>query len=516
MKKIAFLAFATTALAACGSSSSPSTSAGSSTGLAVTSTSTGTGAGPETSTGTAAASSSSTGGGVTSTGSSTGAGTSSGTSTGTSTGPVFPFVFHGSYAADISYAPYSGSVGAPTIDTTTLYNNLPTLAVAVPSSGYIGGALVNGTPQDLSTYNALTFWAEASAAITVGNVEIGNDASTTTYQAQWTNNLALTTTWQQFYIPLPVPSDLTSQDGLFGFAQGGQATAVTIWFAEIEYVTLTTGAGGVLGTAQPAIATETLAHQTGDTFPVDGLSVTFPVNGTGETLTPVGANYFTFASSDPKVATVAADGTISAVGVGSTMITATLGAIPAAGVITINVTQASAPTVAAPTPTVAAANVISIFSDAYVDVAVDTYGTTWSNNNAGPNLTSLQVAGVDTEEYANLQYIGIEFWNPGPPIDATAMTDLHVDMWTSTGVTFGIKLVNFGDGGANSGSVTQGEVDFNATSTPAVTDGTWVSFDVPLTTFETAGLTADPNDLSQLLLVGDMSTYYIENIYFHK
>ena len=222
-------------------------------------------------------------------------------------------------------------------------------------------------------------------------------------------------------------------------------------------------------------------------------------------------------SAKRPVATVAADGTISAVGVGSTIITASLGSIAAAGAITVNVTAATAPTTAAPTPTAAAANVISIFSDAYVDVAVDNYGASWSNGGAGPGLTSLQIAGVDTEEYANLQYIGIEFFNPGPPIDATAMADLHVDMWTSTGATFGIKLVDFGDGGPNNAATdTAGEVDFNATSTPAVVQGRWVSFDVPLASFETAGLTATPNDLSQLLLVGDQSTYYIENIYFHK
>ena len=52
------------------------------------------------------------------------------------------------------------------------------------------------------------------------------------------------------------------------------------------------------------------------------------------------------------------------------------------------------PTVAAPDPTFDAANVISLFSDVYDDVAVDTWRTDWS---AG-GLEDITIAGNATEK----------------------------------------------------------------------------------------------------------------------
>ncbi|MFN7436201.1 MAG: hypothetical protein ACK5SJ_07140, partial [Bacteroidota bacterium] len=54
---------------------------------------------------------------------------------------------------------------------------------------------------------------------------------------------------------------------------------------------------------------------------------------------------------------------------------------------------ATAPTTAAPTPTRAAANVISLFSNAYTNRTINTWRTDWSN----ATLTDLQVAGNDTK-----------------------------------------------------------------------------------------------------------------------
>lgn len=117
-----------------------------------------------------------------------------------------------------------------------------------------------------------------------------------------------------------------------------------------------------------------------------------------------------------------------------------------------------------------------------------------------------------------MTYIGIEFWQatPSNAIDATGLTALHCDVWSATGTSFGLKLVDFG--GMPPGSVlqTQGEIDFDASSTPAFTPGGWVALDVPLSTFQAAGLTATPSDLSQLLLAnGGGATFYVENLYLH-
>ena len=58
---------------------------------------------------------------------------------------------------------------------------------------------------------------------------------------------------------------------------------------------------------------------------------------------------------------------------------------------------------AAPTPTLPASNVISMFSDAYTNVAVDTWLTGWSSG----NLEDVLIAGNATKRYYNLNFVQI-------------------------------------------------------------------------------------------------------------
>ena len=95
--------------------------------------------------------------------------------------------------------------------------------------------------------------------------------------------------------------------------------------------------------------------------------------------------YFTFTSSDPAVATVDPAGKVAVQGNGVATVTAQLGGIPAAGPLTVKVGAAetcpplAVPTDAAPTPTVPAADVISLFGTAYPARTVDSWHTSWSD-----------------------------------------------------------------------------------------------------------------------------------------
>jgi hypothetical protein len=55
-------------------------------------------------------------------------------------------------------------------------------------------------------------------------------------------------------------------------------------------------------------------------------------------------------------------------------------------------------------PTLAASNVISMFSDAYTNVTVDTWRTDWSS----ATLTDLDIAGMLLKKYSALNFVGIE------------------------------------------------------------------------------------------------------------
>jgi len=170
------------------------------------------------------------------------------------------------------------------------------------------------------------------------------------------------------------------------------------------------------------------------------------------------------------------------------------------------------PTIAAPTPTLPAANVISLFSNAYTNVNVDTWSAVWDQ----ADLTDVQIEGNDAKQYTNLVYAGIEFTSQ--TIDATSMTNFHMDFWTpdptSLPAVFKIKLVDFGaDGGYAGGDDVEHELTFDANSTPQLISNQWVAFDIPLSEF--TGLTTKAH-LAQMIISGDPNTIFIDNVYFHN
>jgi hypothetical protein len=158
------------------------------------------------------------------------------------------------------------------------------------------------------------------------------------------------------------------------------------------------------------------------------------------------------------------------------------------------------------------ADVISMFSNAYTDVFVDTWSAVWDD----AEVEDVQVQGDDTKLYTKLVFAGVEATSQ--PIDASTMTNFHMDIWTpdATAVpaVFKIKLVDFGpDGEFGGGDDVDHELTFDATTTPALATGEWVSFDIPLADF--TGLTTT-GAIAQLILSGDPNTVYVDNVYFYR
>ncbi|WP_421948127.1 T9SS type A sorting domain-containing protein [Phaeodactylibacter xiamenensis] len=159
----------------------------------------------------------------------------------------------------------------------------------------------------------------------------------------------------------------------------------------------------------------------------------------------------------------------------------------------------------APTPTVDPAFVISMFSDAYADVPVDTWLTTWS----AANLEDIEIEGNPTKLYTALDFAGIETVGPNAiDLVSTEMTHLHVDFWSPNSTTFRIKLVDFGGDGFGGGNDTEFEIPFE------LAQEEWVSLDIPLVDFE--GMNQD--DISQFIissLPAGGSTVYLDNVYYY-
>jgi hypothetical protein len=166
----------------------------------------------------------------------------------------------------------------------------------------------------------------------------------------------------------------------------------------------------------------------------------------------------------------------------------------------------TAPAVAAPTPTRPAANVISLFSNAYTNVTVDTFRTPWSS----ATLQDVTVAGNATKLYTNLDFVVIE--TVANQVNASTMTHLHLDIWSPDFTSFSVKLVDFGPNGIfGGGDDSEHQIDFTA---PA--RGSWISYDIPLSNF--TGLTARSN-IAQYILVAQptgSARVYMDNMYFYN
>jgi hypothetical protein len=171
-----------------------------------------------------------------------------------------------------------------------------------------------------------------------------------------------------------------------------------------------------------------------------------------------------------------------------------------------------APTDGPTAPSAAAADVISLFSDSYDDVTVDTWLTEWSNDGQGvtAELAEVDLNGNNVKKYSKFGFVGIE--TSSAPVDASSMTHFNFDYWTSNATVMKIKLVDWGaDKGYDGGDDSEHEI---ALST--VTQGEWVSVSIPLSDF--SGMTAT-EAIAQYILVAEPwleATVYIDNVFFSK
>ncbi|WP_370477388.1 T9SS type A sorting domain-containing protein [Tamlana flava] len=162
----------------------------------------------------------------------------------------------------------------------------------------------------------------------------------------------------------------------------------------------------------------------------------------------------------------------------------------------------SPPTIAAPTPPArAATDVISLYSDAYTDVASN-FDAGWCS--AG-SVAEVMIDGNPTIQYLNNPCQGIVL---DAGVDASTFTYLHVDIYIQGGTdltssVFNLKFVQQPGGAAL-------EVLLNIATSPALVAGSWLSVDVPvdLSTFDgfkEFGITSNLNSL-----------VWYDNLYVHK
>ena len=156
-----------------------------------------------------------------------------------------------------------------------------------------------------------------------------------------------------------------------------------------------------------------------------------------------------------------------------------------------------APTTAATAPTADAADVISIFSDAYTDPAAVNYYPNWNQSTTYEMLT---LDGESAIKYANVNYQGIEF---GEAFDLTSYSTVKIDVWSGDYTSIAFFLISQGSG--------------EKSVTLDVTPNTWTTIEIPLSEFTDQGLSV--NDIHQIKFDVNPDTggtFYIDNLYFQN
>ena len=440
---------------------------------------------------------------------------------------VDPVVFDDDYSEIVYYQPFFNThYTAASIDTLFAYGGNAfdgarslKFEIAPQNSAlglFTGGVLTSAEKRDLTDFNALTFYARSNANVSLNTAGFGNDNSGASLYEAGRAAIPLTGNWSFVVVPIPAPSRLRAERGLFTIAEGcedGHPLGYNVWVDEIRFARLTN-----IEVVRLALNPVTQYSFVGTNVNITVASSIFRIDGA---LVPVShsPNYFDYTSSDPGVA-LADQGTVRAVGTGTASITATMENFldPAnphtvLGAITVNAFDP--PTVAAATPTHPAGDVISLFSDAYDDVLVDTWRADWSS----AVLAEYSIAGDNTKMYSSLFYVGILFETL--PVNTTPMTHVHLDVYAPVGSNFEVKLAAAPPPGWSGNEPPQVNVVLDGTTTPAFTSGGWSSLDIPLADFAPVNWT-DPSQFDwssvnqMILATGDARLVLVDNVYFHK
>ena len=169
----------------------------------------------------------------------------------------------------------------------------------------------------------------------------------------------------------------------------------------------------------------------------------------------------------------------------------------------------SAPEDAPAAPSNEASSVISIFSDAYTDIA-SIFAPNWGQTTVSTEET---IADNAVKKLVNFNFVGID--NVGGDaanrISIADVTHVTFDYWTPNGSTLKFKLVDYGADGEWEQTT---NVEQLLTVTEAAATETWTNVVIPISDFNT--LSADAK-IGQIVFDGGdgTQTFYIDNLYFY-
>ena len=160
----------------------------------------------------------------------------------------------------------------------------------------------------------------------------------------------------------------------------------------------------------------------------------------------------------------------------------------------VAVEEVSSPTAAPTAPSLDAADVMSVFSDSYTDVAGTDFNPNWGQST---QVSTEDLGGNSVLKYASLNYQGTAF---ASALDVSGYTSIHLDYWTSDSTALNFFLISSGEGKEKAKALDVSSL------------GEWKSVDIALTDFSDV---VDLADVIQFKVDGN-GTVFFDNIYFHS
>jgi hypothetical protein len=167
------------------------------------------------------------------------------------------------------------------------------------------------------------------------------------------------------------------------------------------------------------------------------------------------------------------------------------------------------PPLPAPVPGWPGSSVVSLYSDAYSNHAVDSWAADW-----GDASVEELAFGIDhLLRYTDFTLTGIDCLNQ--PVDANEMTHLHMDIWlpdSTLAPWLSIKLVDLGANGLLDGGLDDSEHEI-LLNDALLQRGQWNSLDLSLSDFpELTSLW----QIGRIQLEGAEDRFYLDNLYFYN
>lgn len=437
--------------------------------------------------------------------------------------------FYKPYGPDASN-PVGSIFTAWTIDKKEGHNSAISMRFDVPNAdnpegNYAGAAfIIDGVGRDLTSYDALTFWAKASPhGVTNLEFGFGEDFGENKYQAT-IKGVSLGTNWVKYIIPMPDASKLVKERGMFRYAantQGTKGKGFIFWIDELRFEKL-----GSLAHPRPLISIGEDKEDIkflGNSFSMAdySLSTTFNMASGADQKVTTAPSYFSFVSSNTNVARVSDSGIVNIVGVGTSKITGSLAEVSAVGSLTVKVPGIFP---VASDPILPQSKVISVFSDKYTNIPINFYNGYWQPYQTTEGGLTV-ISSKNVLNYTKFNFVGTGLKNP---IDISEMTHFSVDILMLELPTDIDLLLTFKNESTKPNTFQQNRIgqsyQLDARAPVVFKDtefraGVWATIKVPIRPkSDIANL--DKTGVSVIIIENIKSskveTLYMDNMYFYK